>query len=318
MIDRIKIMANDFSPEFLLNNYHWRETPIENEPFKLGQISYLVNKSRLFRLRMLLTENLKTGKYSLSIDGSIRKWYFGKNSRSDLTFTEFYDCIEVLGRKLGLKKNEIWKVFKVTQLEIGVTLMLKALSNDVLDCFVRCRNAKIDRRYETTLNFNFGNYSLKMYDKFIEMNQNKIWSKKMKVVLDKYLMLRFEINVDKMSGTTLRRKFDTLELIKTDWNKLPQMLHDYVDKIEFVDLLSQERKLERATGIDFYNSLCYSEMKSRGIHKTIMDFNETVVSNNKSKEFRKLMSIYKSNITSERDYKGEIMLGLTKKTARLI
>ena len=55
------------------------------------------------------------------INGSIRKWYFDKNSRKDLNYFEFVNCIEILGSKLGLKKGEIWKNdnenhIKVTQI----------------------------------------------------------------------------------------------------------------------------------------------------------------------------------------------------------
>jgi hypothetical protein len=317
MIDKIKIQDTNYSPDFILNNYKWKEVKIDDDINKIGLQTNLTNKSRMFSLRMLLTENLKTGTYTLSIDGSIRKWYFDKNSRKDLSYKEYNECIEILGEKLGLKKEEVWKKFKITQLEIGATLLLKSFTNDILDCFVKYRNAERDDKYESTIYFKFKNYDLVIYDKFLEMHQGKIWTKNELNIFNKFLFFRIEISVTKVSGSTFKKKYDTLELLKCNWKELPTLLHDYLDKIEFVDLISDEKKTETVTRIDFLNKLYFLGMKSIGIHETIMDFNKLAIPNNKSKYFKDLMNIYKSNITSERNYKAEILHALKTKTNRL-
>lgn len=322
MIDNIKIMDRNFNPEYILKNFRWREIEIDEDELpelkcKKGLQANLTYKSRMFSLRMLLTENIKTGTHTLSINGSIRKWYFNCNSRKDLNYLEFIDCIEILGKKLGLKKEDIWISFKITKLEVGVTLLLKYFTNDILNCFVKYRNAQRDNKFETTIYFKFNNYELLIYDKFIEMNKGKILGKNEKNILSKYFFFRFEISVIKVSGSTFKNNYDTLELLKFNWNNLPKLLQDYLTKIEFVDLISKEKKTKMETRVDLLNKLCYLGMKSIGIHKTILDFNNLNIPNNKSKHFNDLINIYKSNITSDRDYKAEILTELKKKTGRL-
>ncbi|MCK8142477.1 hypothetical protein MW871_11295 [Flavobacterium sp. I-SCBP12n] len=322
MIDNIKIMNLDFNPEFILNNYKWKVVNFDHDEiselnFKKGWQTNITNKSRMFSLRMLLTENLKAKTYTLSINGSIRKWYFDKNSRKDLNYFEFVDCIEILGGKLGLKKGEIWTKFKVTKLEIGITLLLKSFNNDILNCFVKYRNAERDDKNCTTVYFKFNNYILKIYDKYLEIMQ-KQQTDLNKNIINKFLFFRFEISIKKISGTSFNKNYNELSLLKSNWNMFPNELKKYLGNIKFVDTISKEKTItEKISYNDFIKWKIYSEMKSNGIYRTIMDFNEKVLPNNKSKYFNDLMDNYKSFVASEKDYKAIILLELEKKTNRL-
>ena len=323
MVDNIKIMDQDFNPDYILKNYKWKEIDFDEEEnieskFINGFQANLTNKSRKFSLRMLLTENLKTETYTLSINGSIRKWYFDKNSRKDLNYFEFVNCIEILGSKLGLKKGEIWKKFKVTQLEIGITLLLKSFNNDILNCFVKYRNAKRDDKYVTTIYFKFNNYHLKIYDKLLEMKKRSGLTKSDNNIINKFLLLRFEIGIEKISGSPFAKKYDNLFLLKSYWNILPNELHNYLDNIKFVDTISKKKVIEEKISYnDFLKWNVFTKMKFGGLYQTITDFNNMVLPNNKSKNFNDLMNIYKSNIISEKDYKAIILYELKKKTDRL-
>lgn len=318
MIDKIKLTNRNFNPEFLLDNYKWRNVEIGDDPCKKGLHSYLVNKSKKFSLSMLLTENLNTNTYSLSIDRSIRKWYFNANSRKDLNSIEFEDCIKLLGKKLGLKKGEVWKIFKITNLEIGVTLLLQSDFHEVMHSFVKYRNALRNDDYETTVYFKFNNYEILIYDKFLEMNKGQIWTSIENNVYNKFHFFRFEISIKKMSGTSFKENYSTLELLKKNWSNLPVVLETYLDKIEFVDLLSKEKEIKPNSISEFHNYLKYLGMKFIGINRTIEDFKSITIKNNKGKYFNDLMHIYRSYISNDRDYKSELMSALNKKTNRLI
>jgi hypothetical protein len=321
MIDKIKLMNDNFNPDYILNNLRWKAVENDNLPNKKMLQARLYNdlkdKRKIMGLAILLTENLNTKTYSISIQGSIRKWYYKCNSRKDLSYTDFLDSINLLSIKLGLKQDVIWDTFKITNLELGITLLLKAEFHNIMDCFVKYQNAIRDNKFETTVYFKFKNYKILLYDKFIEINKGKIWGKNEKNIFNKFHFLRFEISVTKVSGTNFKNKYDTLELLKCNWNEIPKILYNYLDKIEFVDLISKEKKTETVTRIDFLNKLCFLGIKSNGIHKTIMDFNKLEIPNNKSKYFKDLMGIYKSNISTDRDYKAEILGELRKKTDRL-
>lgn len=318
MIDKIKIRTENIDSEFLLNNYKWKNVEIGNDPLKKGLQSNLINKSKKFSLRMLLTENLNTNTYSLSIDGSIRKWYFNANSRKDLKSIEFKDCIKLLGKKLGLKKGEVWKIFKITNLEIGVTLLLNSDFHEVMNCFVKLRNAKRNNNYESSIYFKFSNYEILIYDKFLEMNKGQTLTNTENNVFNKFHFFRFEISIKKMSGTTFKENYNTLELLKSNWLKLPVVLEKNLDKIVFVDLLSKEKEVKFDTLLEYNNYIKYLGMRSIGIIKTIEDFRKIKMKNNRNKYFNDLINNYRSHISSDRDYKGELMFELSKKTNRLI
>jgi hypothetical protein len=311
-------MAKDINPNFLLTNFKWEDAIIEDAPFKKGQQANLNYKSSKYGLRMLLTENLNTGTYTLTIDGSIRKWYLNENDRRDLNFRQFEECIELLGKKLNLKQGEVWKIFKVTALEVGVTLLLKSCFRNIIECFVKYRNANRCDKFGTTLYFHFKNYDILLYDKFDEMKRYKILTKKETNIFNKFHFLRFEISATKVSNTTFVKRFDTLELIKNNWSELSIILNQYLNKMEFIDFISSENLTEPKTILDFNRQIKYFGMKSIGILNTIEVFQKIELKNNRSKHLNELLNIYRSFISNDRDYKGELILALTKKTDRLL
>lgn len=322
MIDKIKLMNDNFNPDFILKSMRWKEVEIEKAPFKKGSQSMLYNDfkdgKRIMGLGILLTYNMKTETYSISIQGSIRKWYYKNNSRKDLNYNEFINCIELIGEKLGLKRNEIWGIFKITILEVGVTLLLKSYFHNIMNCFLKYRNSVRNDEYETTIYFDFKNYTIILYDKFIEMNKGQIWSKKEENIFSKFHYFRFEISVNKLSGSPFKKDFNNLEQLKNNWYILPKILESYLKKIEFVDLLSKEKEVELKSNSDFIKNMAFLGMKSIGLDKAIKKFNNIEMPNNKSKYFSNFINIYVSNISSDRDYRSELMYEFKKKTDRLV
>ena len=310
-------MAKDIDANFLLNNFQWKDATIDDAPFKEGKQANLNNKSSRYGLRMLLSKNLNTETYTLTIDGSIRKWYLNENGRRDLNVIQFEDCIELLGKKIGLKQGEVWKIFKVTALEVGVTLLLKSCFRNIMDCFVKYRNANRCDKFKTTVYFHFKNYDILLYDKFDQMKGNKILTKKETNIFNKFHFLRFEISATKVSNTTFAKRFDTLELIKNNWSELSIILTEYLNKMEFIDLISSENLAEPKTVLDFNRQIKFLGMKSKGILNTIEAFRKIEQKNNRSKHLNELFNIYRSFISNDRDYKGELLLALKKKTDRL-
>lgn len=325
MIDNIKIINSNFNCKHILNTLKW--TIIHSESENIDSISKIMQKAKLYNdyknnkkimgLRLLITENIKCNTFSISIQGSIRKWYFKSNSRKDLNYIEFLHCIELLEEKLGISKGEIWSDFKITNLEVGVTLLLKSKFRNIMDCFVKYRNSVRIDTYETSLYFKFKNYDILFYDKLKEISKGKIPNENEKNIIDKFYFLRFEVSVTKVSGSTFRKEFNSLELLKTNWNKLPNRLFRYMNEIDFIDVISEEKYLMIKSKSDFLNNLCYQGIKSIGIQRTIMDFAKLEIPNNKTKYFRDLMDIYKSNKSKKNDYKSELLEELKKKTDRL-
>src|SRR5690606_10170527 len=140
MIDSIKIMLNDYNPKE--DTISWKEYKKEEFSNKILYKGLLYNSKfdkKKFPLRLLLTTNEKTEKFSLSIIGSIRKWYYQKNSRIDLKPDEFIDCIRLMSDELSLDFETFLINGKITELEVGITLLLKSEMRDINDCFVKYR-----------------------------------------------------------------------------------------------------------------------------------------------------------------------------------
>lgn len=318
MIDSIKIMLNDYNPKE--DTISWKEYKKEKFPNKVLYKGLLFNSKfdkRKFPLRLLLTTNEKTEKFSLSIIGSIRKWYYQKNSRIDLKPDEFIDCIRLMSDELSLDFETFLINGKITELEVGITLLLKSEMRDINDCFVKYRNAEREVFEETTLYFHFENYKLVFYDKFLEINKNKILTEKEKRVFDKFHFLRFEVSAEKVSGTMFKGKFDTLEKIRDNWNLLPSVIEKYINDIVFVDMISKEKELEINSYSDLTKYFTFLGIKKYGVTKSIDLFDKTIQSSNKSKMLKGFLDMYRSNITDESDPKAKLLIEVKKKLDRL-
>lgn len=318
MVDNFKTMIPDYNPKD--GSSLWNEK--ENEelpPYKTEYTRRFYNKNlkkRKYPLKLLLTANEKTEKMSLSISGSIKKWYFQENSRRDLNADEFVDCMKLLAEELSIDYETLLNG-KVTKLEVGLTVTLKPDMRNITDCFVKYRNAKRIIREETSLYFEFENYKLVFYDKFLEMQKNKIWTENHKKVFDRFHFLRFEIRVKKVSGTNFKGNFDTIEKLINNWDKLPLIIENNIKAINFVDLISKEENMEINNYSDFVNHFTFLGIKDYGIQESINLFDKEIESSNKTKMLNKFLDIYRSNITNESDPKAKLLLEVRKKLSRL-
>jgi DNA-binding Lrp family transcriptional regulator len=316
MIDKVKIHLNGYSPN---DNITWKETTVEDCPDKFFYNAKLYNSAfpkKKFSLKLLLTADEENDTFDLRINGSIRKWYYQKNSRKDLNYEEFIDCIRLLAKELGTTKKRIL-AGKVNKVEIGVTLLLKAKMRGINDCFVKYRNAEREVFEETTLYFKFANYKLVFYDKFLEINKNTIWSDVQKKVFETFYFLRFEINAKKVSGTTFKDKFDTVERIKENWNQLPGVIEKYITKVVFVDVISKERIIDINDYTSFIKHLTYLGIKEYGIIESLNLLDKSLSTNNKKKKIDQFIDIYRANVTDDIDLKAILLVELRKKLDRL-
>ena len=149
------------------------------------------------------------------------------------------------------------------------------------------------------------------------MNKNKIWSDIDNNVFKKFYFLRFEINAKKVSGTTFKNKFDSIEKIRDNWNMLPPVIEKYINDVVFVDVISKEKKTEINDYSDFVNYLTFLGIKKYGVIESVNLFDKSVNTNNKKKKLEEFINIYRSNVTNEIDLKGKLLVELKKKLGRL-
>lgn len=319
MIDNIKIHIPVYNLK--KGTFDWKEPKnndgfIYNKKFLVAKLYNPKTPKKAYTLKVLLTLNIKTDVFSLSISGSLRKWYFQENSRSDLNLDQYIECIELIAKGIKIDVDDLKKMI-VTKLEIGVTLLLKSNMRSIIECFVKLRNAERVVFEETTLYFKFKNYGIVLYDKYLEMNKNIIWTNIEKNVYKKFYFLRFEINAKKISGTTLKGKFDTLGRIQDNWNELSQTIEKHMTAIVFVDTISEEKIIEINNVPILKKQLMFKAMKDMGIVKFSALFDKSIKTNNKNKDYKELINIYRSFITNDIDLKGILLVELRKKLNRL-
>lgn len=314
MVDRIKIMLPDYSPN---ENLNWVKVKNKNFPDKTFYRALLFNRrfdKRRHPLWLLLTANEKTEKFSLSISGSIRKWYFNKNSRSDLKYEEFNDSLNLLANDIGINLETLLNG-KVTKIELGLTILLKAKMRRLIDCLIKYRNAEREIFKETTLYFKFGNYKLVFYDKYLEMNKCTKWTKKEEIVFNKFYFLRFEINANKVSGTNLKTDYNTPKKIIENWNSIPSLIENYISDIVFVDVISSKKRNEIRSYSNLKNYLLHL-----GIKKLVEENNISLLTSvikNRS-DTKKILKAYHVNLADEYCLRANFLFELNKKLKRLI
>lgn len=324
MIDNIKITVINYSNE---DKLEWKPSFKDNSecPHKTFQEIKLFNsrfKKKKYSLKILHTADDKKVEFSLSISGSIRKWYYQENSRKDLNHTEFVDCIRLLADEIGVRESELWNA-KVTKVEVGVTLLVDKKFKGIKDCFARYRNAS---RYEigddiTTIYFGFGNYKLKIYDKYLEMNKRRnLDSYPYNEVNERLHFPRLEIVVNKVSGTPFfKSKANTLRKIEENWDEILKEFRKRFGNINFVNVLTHENGLrEIGSYADFRNFLAYEGINNYGLSECLDCLNHTgILGNNKTKYINDLIKLYESFKVKDDQLKAEFFERLEKKLNRI-
>lgn len=324
MIDRVKIMISDYSP--IEDNpkikWDWLDKTIPTNPNKTFQKAKIFNskfKRKSHSLKLLLTADEMKDEFSLSISGSLRKWYYQDNSRKDLNYSEFNDCISLLARELGMWESQLWNG-KVTKLEVGVTLMVSEKFKNIADCFVRYRNSEREE-VKTTVYLHFKNYKLVIYDKYAEMNKRKNLDKyPYNKVNELFYFPRLELVLNKVSGVEFfKKKASTLREIEENWDGILSKFPDYFKKINFVNVLSKENGLREISSYsDFKKFLIYESINNFGLAECLECLNHTgILSSNKTFAINDLMEIYKSFKVKDDELKVEFFNLLEKKINRL-
>lgn len=321
-MDRIKIKISDF--EVIDHHDLWGNLKKSKFPDRYILSRVIVNEQadekRPHRIKLMMYYDSVKDKFTIGFNGSIRKWYFGKNTRKDLSYLQFLECIKLLSSKIGIREQDLWNA-KITQLESGITLLLNNKFKDLDKCFLRHRT--FDKSYRgSTLYFKGKNYNLKIYDKYTEINKNdkSFYEDVIKMqVLNKFYFFRFEVNVRKVSGVPFYKKnASTLEDVKKNWNTIILQLQNYIDIVDFVDLISPEKKIDLSAFSKQFNKK-YIQLKA--IQKNGIEAEITNIQNrmgaNKSRDIKLFLRDIRRYITKEIDLKSELLLELKKKTNRL-
>ncbi len=341
-MDRIKIKISDFT---LLNDYklwgNYRPSKYPNRHILSREITNgKANCKRPFRITLMLYYDDVKDDFTIKFNGSIRKWYFGKNTRQNLTKSQLKECIMLLTNKIGIREIDLLNA-EVTQLEIGVTLLLKSYFKGIINCFVKhrhftreVRETSVYLKSKETKEGKEGAFKYKFYDKLLEINKNDTNffsdAKKMNVQ-KKFNCFRFEIVLKKVCAVPFykenadtsdkkKEKADTLNKILENWEEINYELYKHISTIHFVDLISDEKEIniDKLGKRDAQKYLQFTAIKRNGFFEELEKFELNNTSTNRSTKVKSFFKNYEYFLDKKIDYRNELLQSLKKKIDSLV
>ncbi len=331
-MDRIKVRISDF---VLLNKSkcwsEWKKSKFPNKYFCSRQITNSKSKvKRPFRITLLKYYNDVTLKTTIEFNGSIRKWYFGKNTRRNLTKKQLEECVKLLSAKIGIRTIDLLNA-KVTQLEMGVSVLLKSNFKDIINCFAKYRTftrevnkTTVYLKGKKTKDGKESNSKYKFYDKNLEINKNDknfFNDKKKTNVQKKFYCFRFENVITKVSGVPYyKTKASTLFKIVENWKELNYNLIEHINKIHFVDLISNERIINpnELGKRDLEKYAQFLAIKRNGFFEELEKFELNNKSTNRSTKTNQFFKNYEYFLDKKTDYKNTLISVIKKKIDSLV
>lgn len=156
MIDNVEIVINGIHNKPSLKSFNWE--------FKIYYLHFDDNDSNEYYLQIRHNKQRKT----LSIVGSIRKWYLGMFSLSDLNERDFVNAIKRIAFLLNIDYEKILEA-KICNCEIGLNIRTRIPADKVNEVVRSYSNYKYFRYAFETVGFIGVNKKLKLYDKCTEL-----------------------------------------------------------------------------------------------------------------------------------------------------
>ncbi|MDV6169367.1 hypothetical protein R1T16_13105 [Flavobacterium sp. DG1-102-2] len=315
MIDKTKVYIQNFVTVCLKS---WKYRGNGNYP---GQKLYTLKiynpevAKKRYAILLCKVVNEDTGEEFIMFENSLRKWYFGRNTRQNLRQAQFNDCIRLLSEGIGVREKDLWNA-RVTTFEIGINLLLNKKFKNINDCLVRYRGLPREIRFGSVY-FHGKKFKITIYDKWNEIFK----SKKMNIYQERFAanfhLVRIELGVEKMHGF-FKEKASTLADIRDNWDELFAKLVWYIKGIDFVDRISPALSLEDVkTVADFYGYHFYRRI-NKNFFKNLYKFEKLMFTqNNKSGDIDNFFSSFERGISKTHDFKVEFDLVLDKKVADL-
>lgn len=134
---------------------------------------YLPNARGTHNFRVAIEEKCRTRR--LKVEGSIRKWLYGKTSFEDTCRNQIPIFVKELAERLCLSEEIVWNKLKISNIELGYNFTTYLCWKDFVRHCVQYGRTKKRTDYDDKndcLYWNGDDKSLKMYNKSAEMPAN--------------------------------------------------------------------------------------------------------------------------------------------------
>lgn len=207
-----------FTGKLFLNNNVKKLENGNSKPYLLIQIKLLEN-----------------GELRIIVKNSLRKWFFDKEVIGDFNRTEFKECLNIVSEKLEVPYDLLLGA-RVTRVEYGANLRFR----EEYRCFYACIHSHYDIKKKCnwgkeTIEFKGENRSVIFYDKVTEQKGKTFSAKNQKKINNVALLLRYEIKVNKISGSPEKPFMSYLNDIIQNWDLIADLWYKELDKITFVN-----------------------------------------------------------------------------------
>ena len=315
-MDNISISNYNISPDLNGLGKAFLIIPLKNETSDLKFKLYR-HQNKCDEADPFLTIRVNDTTQGIKINGSIRKWWFGKRSAvQDFDYKSFCLCIGTISKKLNISQLDFWES-KVTYLEIGGSIKLKRKYEFIIPSMISFpRLGKAQFKNETVY-FKGANYELIAYDKIKEIFKEKSNSKRLRDKICKgVFVMRFEIKLKTPSGTNLKHRVNTLLKIKNNWGFLINYWESTYSKIEFNKIQNPEliSAKEHLTRRELKEYCVVLGVDSFGIEFINNIINTNFIKNHRSGERKHVLEICKKFEVKEfSQYKNEVFEAVNKK-----
>ena len=313
----------------MVDKIRFRNNEVTIDPIKLGRCFLESSGWKRYRIYrdndpeetygFLVVEVYKF-KGGFSVDGNLRKFWFGQNTAvRDLDYASYVMCIKTIARLLGIKKSDLWNSH-IPHVEIGGNVKLKRTYEFIIPSMISFPRLKRSKFEKQTTAFTGSKIKISAYDKTKEVLKTK--PKKFRETICKgVFVMRFEIQIKSPRYTSgMAGKMDTLEKIKENWNDIIDYWNSTYEKIEYSQI--QNPQITSKTG-----NLSRRELKDFAFVKAVellsMDYFENVIDQGflpqkrswEKKQLRLLCEKYRSENTNQ--YINHVQQELCRKAKRM-
>lgn len=259
----------------------------------------------------------------LRINGSLKNWYFGENSKNNLTRKQYMECIKKIAKKIGVEIKVIIQA-KITKVECGVTVKTNYHSSKFIDNFIWYKSFERIKEKKSTLYFRGKFYDIILYDKLAEIIAK---SKKIRnnVVKNKFMssgnFFRFEVKVKKVSGINFYKQHaNSVGKVIKNWDKILFQMQTTFKAIEYIDINAREKEINfKKLSISDYNKyLKFKGIKGSGLLNIISELKEMNLKTNSTKYRNENFNLFRSHINSNLAIENELKDNLHREIINLM
>jgi hypothetical protein len=221
------------------------------------------------------------------LDGSIRKWYYGKITIKDLSFEDLLDCLRRIANIMKFDFTSFLDC-KIRSVEIGKNIRVNYPSISLLLCFLRHPRIKMVDSRNTSKTFRGRNFSIIIYDKLEEMKAHRI--KAAKIYQRRFNIIRYELKIRSMSAVqykirmraTLKNFLQSYDRMLLLWLNEYKKIVQITDK-DFLNNMANDYKSVQ----EFKKNFMIYGTKEFGLENSIKKINEMNISSKSKSKLRK-------------------------------